>query len=148
VLKKLESEHRAHAAFYSPVTLFDNVVQIETVSNLDGTVPTITEFVIHSHAAQSGMGGLKAIQGNYPRLAVALESFTEEGLGGGDVVFPRQTLHSGLTSMSNNSWALILMLRLPQLKFGWIFRLLDKEYCQTQAGDQKADLGFYDGYHG
>jgi hypothetical protein len=31
------------------------------------------------------MGGFEAIQGNYSRLAVALESFTEEGLGGGDV---------------------------------------------------------------
>ena len=30
------------------------------------------------------MGGLEAIQGNYSRLAVALESLTEEGLGGGD----------------------------------------------------------------
>jgi hypothetical protein len=31
------------------------------------------------------MGGFEAIQGNYSRLAVALESFAEEGLGGGDV---------------------------------------------------------------
>ena len=36
------------------------------------------------------MGGLKGIQGNYSRLAVAFESFTEEGLGGGDVT--RSTL--------------------------------------------------------
>jgi hypothetical protein len=31
------------------------------------------------------MGGLEAIQGNYSRLAVALESPTEESLGGGNV---------------------------------------------------------------
>jgi hypothetical protein len=31
------------------------------------------------------MGGLEAIEGNYSGLAVALESLTEEGLGGGDV---------------------------------------------------------------
>ena len=65
--------------------LFDNVVQVGTASNLDGIIPTIIEFVIRTHATQSGMGGLKAIQANYSRLAVALESFTEEGLGGGDV---------------------------------------------------------------
>jgi hypothetical protein len=35
------------------------------------------EFVIHTDAAQSGMGGLEAIQGNYSGLAVALESFTQ-----------------------------------------------------------------------
>src|SRR6266446_2028849 len=85
VEEALESEHRAYAALHPPVILFDNVVQVGTVSNLDGTVPTVIEFVIHTHAAQSSMGGLKAIQGNYSRLAVALESFTEEGLGGGDV---------------------------------------------------------------
>jgi hypothetical protein len=34
---------------------------------------------------KGGMGGLEAIQGNYSRLAVALESLSEEGLGGGDV---------------------------------------------------------------
>src|SRR5260370_24109414 len=65
VEEALESEHRAHAALYPPVILFDNVVQVGTVSNLDGTVPTVIEFVIHTHAAQSSMGGLKAIQGNY-----------------------------------------------------------------------------------
>ena len=58
-----ESGHRAHAAFYPPVILFDNVVQVGTVSNLDGIVPTIMEFIIHAHAAQSGVGGLEAIQG-------------------------------------------------------------------------------------
>jgi hypothetical protein len=61
VEEALESEHRAHAAFYPPVILFDNVVQVGTVSNLDGTVPRIIELVIHTHAAQSGMGGLKAV---------------------------------------------------------------------------------------
>jgi hypothetical protein len=70
--------------------LFDDVVQVGTISNLDGIVPTVIEFVIHAHAPQSGMGGLEAIQGNYSRLAVALESLTEEGLGGGDVT--RSTL--------------------------------------------------------
>ena len=61
----LESEHRAHAAFYAAVILFDDVVQVGTISNLDGIVPTVIEFAIHAHTAQSGMGRLKAIQGNY-----------------------------------------------------------------------------------
>jgi hypothetical protein len=34
----LESEHRAHAAFYPPVILFDDVVQVGTISNLDWIV--------------------------------------------------------------------------------------------------------------
>jgi hypothetical protein len=54
-------------------------------ADLDGIFPTVIELVIHAHAAQSGMGGLAAIQVNYSRLAVALESLTEEGLGSGDV---------------------------------------------------------------
>jgi hypothetical protein len=33
VEEALESEHRAHAAFYPPVILFDNVVQVGTVSD-------------------------------------------------------------------------------------------------------------------
>jgi hypothetical protein len=55
-----------------------------------GLSRTVIELVIHAHAAQSGMGGLEAIQGNNSRLAVTLESLTEEGLGGGDVT--RSTL--------------------------------------------------------
>ena len=90
-------EQRAHAAFYPSVILFDDVVQVGTIWNLDGTVPTVIEFVIHAHAPQSGMGGLEAIQGNYSRLAVALESFTEEGLGGGDVT--RSTELAGLSQL-------------------------------------------------
>jgi len=74
-----------HAASYPPVILFDDVVQVGTISNQDGIAPTVIEFVIHAHAPQSGMGRLEDIQGNYSRLAVALECFTEEGLGGGDV---------------------------------------------------------------
>ena len=85
VEEALETKHWSHAAFYPPVILFDDVVQVGTISNVDGIVPTVIEFVIHAHAPQSGMGGLEAIQGNYSRLAVALGSFTEEGLGGGDV---------------------------------------------------------------
>ena len=54
-------------------------------SRWTGLSRAVIEFVIHAHAAQSGMGGLEAIQGNYSRLAVAFESLTEEGLGGGDV---------------------------------------------------------------
>ena len=55
-------EQRAHAAFYPPVILFDDVVQVGTIWNLDGTVPTVIEFVIRAHAPQSGMGGLEAIR--------------------------------------------------------------------------------------
>jgi hypothetical protein len=61
VEEALEPEHRAYAAFYPPVILFDNVVQVGTVSNLYGIVPTVIELVIHTHAAQSRMGGLEAV---------------------------------------------------------------------------------------
>ena len=44
----LETKHWSHAAFYPPVILFDDVVQVGTISNLDGTVPTVMEFVIHT----------------------------------------------------------------------------------------------------
>ncbi len=88
VEEALETKHWSHAAFYPPVILFDDVVQVGTISNLDRIVPTVIEFAIHAHAPQSGVGGLEAIQGNYSRLAVAFESFTEEGLGGGDVTIP------------------------------------------------------------
>jgi hypothetical protein len=89
VEEALESEHRAHAAFYPPVILFDNVVQVGAVSNLDGTVPTIIELVIHTHAAQSGMGGLEAIQGNYSRLAVRLRALRKNAFA---AVMPRVRL--------------------------------------------------------
>jgi hypothetical protein len=84
VEEALESEHRAHAAFYPPMILFDNIVQVGASADLDGIVPTELNSLFMPNAAQSGTGGLEAIQGNYSRLAVALESFTEEGLGGGD----------------------------------------------------------------
>jgi hypothetical protein len=46
------------------------------------------------------MTGLEAIQGNYSRLAVTLESFTEEGLGGGDVTRSTEVGFDGLPSLS------------------------------------------------
>jgi hypothetical protein len=67
------------------VILFNNIIQVGASADLDGTLPPVIELVAHAHAAQSGMGGLKAVQGNYSRLPVALESFTEKGLGPGDV---------------------------------------------------------------
>jgi len=97
VEEALETKHWSRAAFYPPMILFDDVVQVGTISNLDGIVPTVIEFVIHTHAAQSGMGGLKAIQGNYSRLAVALESFTEESLGGGNVARSTEVGFDGFT---------------------------------------------------
>ena len=80
--------------------LFDNIVQVGASADLDGIVPTVIELVIHVHAPQSGMGGLEAIQGNYSRLAVALESFTEEGLGGGDVTRSTEVGFDGLACLS------------------------------------------------
>ena len=62
VEEALETKHWSHAAFYPPVILFDDVVQVGTISNVDGIVPTVIEFVIHAHAPQSGMGGFEAIQ--------------------------------------------------------------------------------------
>ncbi len=103
VEEALETKHWSHAAFYPPVILFDDVVQVGTISNLDGTVPTVIEFVIHTHAAQSGMGGLEAIQGNYSRLAVALESSTEESLGGGDVARSTEVGFDGFALFINSA---------------------------------------------
>src|SRR5208283_2064741 len=103
VEEALESEHRAHAAFYPPMILFDNIVQVGASADLDGIVPTVIELVIHPHAAQSGMGGLEAIQGNYSRLAVALESLTEEGLGGGDVTRSTEVGFDGFASLINSA---------------------------------------------
>jgi hypothetical protein len=53
--------------------LFENIVQVGAGADLDRIIPTVIELVIHAHAAPSGMGGLEAIQGDYSRLAVALE---------------------------------------------------------------------------
>ena len=103
VEEALETKHWSHAAFYPPVILFDDVVQVGTISNLDGIVPTVIELVIHAHAPQSGMGGLEAIQGNYSRLAVALESFTEEGLGGGDVTRSTEVGFDGFALFINSA---------------------------------------------
>jgi len=49
------------------------------------------------------MGGLEAIQGNYSRLAVALESLTEEGLGGGDVTRSTEVGFDGFASLINRA---------------------------------------------
>ena len=46
----------------SPVWNALYIVQVGTSADLDGIVPTVIELVIHAHAAQSGMGGLEAIQ--------------------------------------------------------------------------------------
>ena len=61
----LEAEHWTHTAFYPPMILFDNIVQVGASADLDRIVPTVIELVIHAHAAQSGMGGLETIQGDY-----------------------------------------------------------------------------------
>ena len=49
------------------------------------------------------MGGLEAIQGNYSGLAVALESLTEEGLGGGDVTRSTEVGFDGFASLINRA---------------------------------------------
>ncbi len=61
VEEALEAEHRTHAAFNPPVILFNNIVQVGASADLDGALPPVIEFVIHTHTAQSGMGGLKAV---------------------------------------------------------------------------------------
>jgi len=58
----LEAEHRTHAAFNPPVILFNNIVQVGASADLDGAIPPVIELLVHAHAAQSGMGGLEAIQ--------------------------------------------------------------------------------------
>jgi hypothetical protein len=85
------------------MVLFDNIVQVGASADLDGIIPTVIELVIHAHAAQSGMGGLEAIQGNYSRLAVALESLTEEGLGGGDVTRSTEVGFDGFSLFINSA---------------------------------------------
>ena len=52
---------------------------------------------------KSGMGGLEAIQGNYSRLAVALESLTEEGLGGGDITRSTEVGFDGFALFINRA---------------------------------------------
>ena len=103
VEEALEAEHWTHAAFHPPVILFDNIVQVGASADLDGIFPTVIELVIHAHAAQSGMGGLEAIQGNDSRLAVALESLTEEGLGGGDVTRSTEVGFDGFALFINRA---------------------------------------------
>ena len=103
VEEALEAEHWTHAAFYPPVILFDNIVQVGASADLDGIFPTVIELIIHAHAAQSGMGeSIEAIQGNYSRgLAVALETLTEKGLGGGDVT---RSTEIGVALYLNRDW--------------------------------------------
>jgi hypothetical protein len=43
------------------VILFNNIVQVGASADLDSALPPVIEFVIHTHTAQSGMGGLKAV---------------------------------------------------------------------------------------
>src|SRR5258705_7767841 len=57
VEESLEAEHWTYAAFYPPVILFDNIVQVGTSADLDGIFPTVIELVIHAHAARSAMCG-------------------------------------------------------------------------------------------
>ena len=56
VEEALETKHWSNAAFYPPVILFDHVVQVGTISNLDGIVPTVIEFVIHPPCAAKRHG--------------------------------------------------------------------------------------------
>ena len=49
------------------------------------------------------MGGLEAIQGNYSRLAVALESFAEESLGGGNVARSTEVGFDGFALFINSA---------------------------------------------
>src|SRR6266436_2274896 len=48
-------------------------------------------------------GWVRTIQGNYSRLAVALESFTEEGLGGGDVTRSTEVGFDGFALFINGA---------------------------------------------
>ena len=45
VEEALEAEHWTHAAFYPPVILFDNIVQVGASADLDGIFPTVIELV-------------------------------------------------------------------------------------------------------
>ena len=49
------------------------------------------------------MGRLEAIQGDYSWLAVALESFTEEGLGGGDITRSAEVGFDGFALFINGA---------------------------------------------
>ena len=101
VEEALETKHWSHAAFYPPY-LFHVVHR--TISNLDGTVPTVIEFVIHTHAAQSGMGSIKSPSRVITLgLAVALESPTEESLGGGNVARSTEVGFDGFALFINSA---------------------------------------------
>ena len=41
---------------------------------------TVIEFVIHTHAAQGGMGWFEAVKGNHTRIAVMAKRFTQRRL--------------------------------------------------------------------
>jgi len=45
------------------VVLFDDVIKVGARADLDGAFPTVIEFVIHTHAAQGGMGWFEAVGG-------------------------------------------------------------------------------------
>src|SRR5437868_1693343 len=51
-------------------------------TDLDGVVPAKVELVAHAHASQGRMRWLKAVQRDRSRLAVVLQRFAEERLGG------------------------------------------------------------------
>ena len=82
-------------------TAFAQLTFRESLRDIEDCLKARSYF--HAHAAQSGMGGLEAIQGNYSRLAVALESFTEEGLGGGDVTRSTEVGFDGFALFINSA---------------------------------------------
>src|SRR5208282_561966 len=74
-----------------------------------GTFEHLSSPLIRS-SLQSCNTALEAIQGNYSRLAVALESFTEEGLGGGDVTRSTEVGFDGFALFINSAgfWCKLL----------------------------------------
>ena len=93
----LEPEHRTDPSLDAPVVLFDDVVKIRASADLDGAFPPVIEFVIHTHAAQGGMGWFEAVEGNHTRIAVTAKRSTEEGFGGGDVARSTEVGFDGFT---------------------------------------------------
>jgi hypothetical protein len=85
IAEALEPEHRSDPSLDTPVVLFDHVVKIRASADLDSAFPPIIEFVIHTHAAQSGMGWFESVEGNHTRIAVTTKRSTKEGFGSRDV---------------------------------------------------------------
>jgi hypothetical protein len=60
------------------MVLFDDVVQVLAVADLNWGVPTVVELVPHAHSSQRSMARLEAVKCDAAQLAMSFRSPTEE----------------------------------------------------------------------